>query len=284
MMKKIVYAALVAAAFASCNTNNGKSDDMQYQIDSLQHIIDGRDAELNDLMGIVSDVQEGIRCINEAEQRVTVAEGNAERANQREIIRENMQYIQDAMAQNRQTISKLQEKLKASSIHSDKLQKTIAQLQAQIEQQGARLQELEASLAEKNIVIASQGVQIDSLTNDVQNLTAESAAKQQTLDQQDKDLHKAWFVFGTKTELKTQKILKDGEVLRDGSFNQDYFTEIDIRYDKVVRFYSKSAKILTSHPADSYQLVRDAQKQYELHIVNPDKFWSVSKYLVVLVK
>lgn len=282
-MKKILYAALVAALFASCD-NNGKSNSMQYQIDSLQHIIDGRDAELNELMGIVSDVQEGIRCINEAEQRVTIAEGDAERANQREVIRENMQYIQDAMAQNRQTISKLQEKLNASSIRSEKLQQTITQLQKQIEDQGARLQELEAKLAEKNILIASQGEQIDSLTSNVQSLTAESEAKQQTLEQQDKDLHKAWFVFGTKTELKAQKILKDGEVLRDGSFNQDYFTEIDTRYDKEVRFYSKSVKVLTTHPSDSYQLVRDAQKQYELHITNPDKFWSVSKYLVVLVK
>ena len=51
-----------------------------------------------------------------------------------------------------------------------------------------------------------------------------------------------------------------------------------------VAYEELSAKILTSHPADSYQLVRDVQKQYELHIVNPDKCWSVSKYLVVLVK
>lgn len=283
-MKKILYAACVAVMIASCDMNDGKTKSMQYQIDSLQHIINGRDAELNDLMGIVYDVQEGIRCINEAEQRVTIAEGDAERSNQREIIRENMQYIQDAMAQNRQTIAKLQEKLNASSIRSEKLQQTISQLQAQIQQQSARLQELEASLAEKNILIASQGEQIDSLTSNVQALTAESEAKQQTLDQQDKDLHKAWFVFGTKTELKAQKILKDGEVLRDGAFNQDYFTEIDTRYDKEVRFYSKSVKVLTTHPSDSYQLVRDAQKQYELHITNPEKFWSVSKYLVVLVK
>lgn len=283
-MKKILYVAFMAAMFVSCDMNNSKSASMQYKIDSLQHIIDGRDAELNDLMGIVADVQEGIRCINEAEQRVTIAEGDAERASQRDVIRENMQFIQDAMAQNRQTISKLQEKLNASSIRSEKLQQTISQLQKQIEEQGARLQELEASLAEKNILIASQGEQIDSLTNNVQTLAAETAAKQQTLDQQDKDLHRAWFVFGTKTELKSQKILKDGEVLRDGGFNQDYFTEIDIRYDREVRFYSKSVKVLTTHPSDSYQLVRDAQKQYELHITNPEKFWSVSKYLVVLVK
>ena len=29
---------------------------------------------------------------------------------------------------------------------------------------------------------------------------------------------------------------------------------------------------------------RDAQKQYTLHITDPQKFWSVSRYLVIQVK
>ncbi len=51
-----------------------------------------------------------------------------------------------------------------------------------------------------------------------------------------------------------------------------------------LKLYSKSATILTAHPAGSYTLVRDANKQYVLKITNPDTFWSTSKYLVVEVK
>ena len=114
-------------------------------------------------------------------------------------------------------------------------------------------------------------------------LKEESSQKQQTITMQDKQLNSAWFVYGTKSELKAQHIIEDGKVLQ-ANFNRDYFTKIDIRVDKEIRLYSRSAKLLTSHPATSYVLQQDANRQYILRITNPQQFWSTSKYLVVLVK
>ena len=68
------------------------------------------------------------------------------------------------------------------------------------------------------------------------------------------------------------------------NFNKNYFTKIDIRVDKEIKLYSKDAKMLTAHPASSYTLTQDNNKQYVLRITNPQVFWSTSKYLVVLVK
>lgn len=68
------------------------------------------------------------------------------------------------------------------------------------------------------------------------------------------------------------------------NFNKSYFTKIDIRVQKEIKLYSKSAKILTMHPSSSYTLQRDANKQYVLRISNPQIFWSTSKYLVIQVK
>ncbi|MBQ2186650.1 MAG: hypothetical protein II402_08050, partial [Bacteroidaceae bacterium] len=228
--------------------------------------------------------QEGIRRINEAEGRVTIADGSPEGASTREVIRENMEFISTAMEQNRELINQLKEKLRTSTLNSDKLQKTIQNLQAQVEGQSQRIQELEASLAEKDAQLVAQGEQITSLNEDVTNLTAENKAKAETVATQDKELNTAWFVFGTKNELKEQKILDKGDVLKSGDFNKDYFTQIDIRYDKEIKLYSKNAKVLTTHPAGSYALEKDSNGQYEIHITNPTKFWSVSKYLVVQVK
>jgi hypothetical protein len=55
------------------------------------------------------------------------------------------------------------------------------------------------------------------------------------------------YVFGTKKELKEQRIMVDGKVLQS-SFNKSYFTKIDIRVDKEIKLYSKSAKLL-HHPS-----------------------------------
>ena len=73
-------------------------------------------------------------------------------------------------------------------------------------------------------------------------------------------------------------------MLSDGNFNTDYFTKIDIRYDKEIKLYSKGAKLLTNHPTDSYRLEKDSQNQYVLNITNPNKFWAASRYLVIQVK
>ena len=97
-------------------------------------------------------------------------------------------------------------------------------------------------------------------------------------------MHTAYFVFGTKKELREQRILQQGDVLRNNDFNHDYFTKIDYRVTKVIKLYSKKAELLTSHPAGTYALDKDAQGQFTLRITDPDRFWSVSKYLVVEVK
>lgn len=285
-MKKLFFlAACVSLMAASCTGNKSNDDNSAAaERDSLQRIIDNKDQELNEIMGTFNEIQDGFRRINEAEGRIAVADGNLESASNKEAIRENMEFIQSTMAQNRDMIAKLKDKLRTSSINADKLKETIDKLTQDLEAQKQRIQELEIQLAEKDIVIAQQDEAINSLNNDVENLAAENTSKSQTVAAQDKQLNTAWFVFGTKSELKEQKILQNGDVLKSGNFNKDYFTKIDIRYDKIIKLYSKSAKLLTNHPDGSYKLIKDTKGQYMVEITNPTEFWSVSKYLVIQVR
>ena len=284
-MKKLMIFALSLVTLASCDQfGKQNNDEVGRERDSLMQIINQKDDELNEIMSCVNEVQEGFARINEAEGRITVADGNPESASARGVIQENMQYIQQAMQQNRELIEQLQEKLKTTTFNAKALEKTIQNLKDQLEAQNQRIQEMEASLAEKDITIAEQGEQIDNLSENVSTLTQENRQKSETVAAQDKDLHTAWFVFGTKAELKEQKILKDGDVLKTGDFNKDYFTQIDIRTVKEIKLYSKSADMLTNHPAGSYTLQKDQRGEYVLRITDPNRFWSVSKYLVIKVK
>lgn len=284
-MKKFFILAMSVVTMASCDQfGKNSAEEASRERDSLMQVINQKDDELNEIIGCVNDVQEGFRRINEAEGRITVADGNAESASSRAIIQENMQYIQQAMQQNRELIAQLRERLKTSTVNASALQRTIENLQTQLEAQNQRVQELEADLAEKDIVIATQGEMIENLNDNVDALTKENRQKSETMSSQDKDLHTAWFVFGTKAELKEQKILKDGDVLKSGDFNKNYFTQIDIRVVKEIKLYSKKAELLTTHPAGTYSLVKDAKGEYVLNITDAQKFWSVSKYLVIKVK
>ncbi len=283
-MKKLFFlAACISLMAASCTGNKNNNDKaIAEERDSLQDVINEKDKELNEIMGTINEIQDGFRLINEAEGRIV--DGSMEAASNKDNIRENMEYIQKTMADNRNKIAKLKDQLRSSSINADKLKETIDRLTQELETQNQRIQELQIQLAEKDIVIAQQDEAINSLNNDVENLAAENSSKSQTVAAQDKQLNTAWYVFGTKSELKEQKILEKGDVLKNGNFNKDYFTKIDIRYDKVIKLYSKSAKLLTNHPAGSYKLIKDTKGQYMVEITNPTEFWSVSKYLVIQVR
>ena len=283
-MKKLLLVACVAA-FCLTGCNNGKNDSAAQntaQADSLNGIIAQKDSEINDLMGTLNEIEEGFQQISEAEHRVSLAK-DGEGVNKKQKLKEDIQFIADRMKQNRELIAKLQKQLANGTLKGAQLQKTIEGLQKQLEEKDAQLQTLREELDKKDIHIAALDETVNNLNTKTNRLTAESNQKTETINAQDKQIHTAWYVFGTKKELKEQSIIQDGKVMT-GNFNKSYFTKVDIRNLSEIKLYSKSAKLLTTHPSSSYSLVRDANKQYTLRITNSQLFWSTSKYLVVLVK
>ena len=255
-MKKVVLFSLCAAAFmASCNqTSQTNKDALQAQNDSLMLELSNRDAELDEIMGSFNEIQEGFREINEAENRVDLQGGAIESQSVSDKIKEDIRFISEKLKSNREQIAKLEKQLKNSSYQSAQLKKAI-----------------------KNEAVVD-------LNKNVDELSAENEAKTKTVEAQDQALNTAWYVFGTKSELKDQKILEKGDVLKNQDFNKDYFTKIDIRVDKEIKLYSKRAELLTNHPSGSYELVKDDKGQLTLKITNPKEFWSVSRYLVIQVR
>ena len=250
--------------------------------DSLQQIIQQRDDQLNDMMATMNEIQEGFRQITEAESHVNIAK-EGEGANKSEQIKENIKFIAQRMEENRALLRKLRVQLEKSTFKGDQLRKTVDRLMKQLDEKDQQLQQLREELDAKDIHISELDETINHLNTRVTRLKTDNSQKEQTISNQDKQLNTAWFVFGTKSELKEQHILESGKVLQS-NFNKSYFTKIDIRVDKEIKLYSKSAKLLTTHPAGSYTLTQDANKQYVLQITNPEIFWSTSKYLVILVK
>lgn len=284
-MKKLLLCTFIFTMLAviSCKQDN-KAQQLSNieQNDSLQKIIAQKDSEINDMLGTLNEIQEGFREINEAENRVTIAK-DGEGTNKTQQIKENIQFISTAMKRNRQLVDKLRQQLRESSVKGGQFKTTIDNLMKQLDEKEQQLQQLRAELDAKDIHISKLDETINNLNTNVSNLTAESNQKSETISNQDKQLNTAWYVFGTKNELKEQRIIEDNRVLQS-NFNKNYFTKIDIRVDKEIKLYTKSAKIMTTHPSSSYTLTRDANKQYVLRITNPQIFWSTSKYLVILVK
>jgi chromosome segregation ATPase len=284
-MKKLIFILAGAAMLTACN-GGGQKSDLQAQNDSLVLVLSQRNAELDEIMGAFNDVQDGIRRITDAENRVDLQRGNITEDSQdaKDKIISDIEFIRQQMEDNKAQISRLQSLLKNSQTQSAQLKKAVEKLTKELAEKQQRIEDLQAELAQKNIRIQELDEAVSALTADNESLAESNEAKAKTVDAQDKTINTAWFVFGTKSELKQQNILKSGDVLKSGDFNKSYFTQIDIRTTKEIPLYAKSAEILTSHPAGTYELVKDSKKELTLKITNPTEFWSVSKYLVIQVK
>ena len=287
-MKKILLFSVCVALLSSCG-NMGKNDAMKGQNDSLSQVLAQRDAELNGIMEAFNEIQDGFRMINEAESRVDLETGVVEGRSNVQKIKDDICFIMEKLDANRKRIAELETQLKNSRYASSQLKKTIENLNKELLAKTQQIETLQAELASKNIRIAELDDAIVGLTQHMNDLVAENKAQSATVATQDKALNAAWFVFGTNSELKEQKIvskkfLQKKKVLESDDFNKEYFTQIDIRTDKQIMLYSPEAELLTSHPVGSYEFQKNEKGQLALLITNPNKFWSVSRYLVIEVK
>lgn len=284
-MKKILLFAMLAVFACGCNDKKGSGDGDSDLSDSIEALVRENEQlrdEQDELLSTINEIEDGFREINEAQGNLTIAR-RGEGANSRERIKEDMKFIQETMAQNAELIEKLRARLRESGRQNEQLQHTIENLMAQMEAKNAEIEQLRAELERKNIHIAQLDQQVADLNEDINNLQQQSQQQGQTISQQDHQLNRAWYCAGSKRELKDHNILKSGKVLQ-GSFDASYFTEVDIRQMRGLNLNTRHAEILTSHPEGSYSLERDENRLYQLRIIDQDRFWSTSKYLVIQTK
>ena len=265
-MKKNLF-ILCACVLMITACDNGKTSKAVQERDSLMSVLNQRDMEMDEMFATLNSIQEGFNQINEAEGRVNLASGENSLTG-REKLESDMTFIINKLAENKAQIEKLQKQINSNAINSKELKKTVEKLTKELQEKSAQIVELQKELDAKNIHIAQLDSTINVLNEDINTLKSESETKDKIVDAQDKMINKAWYVFGTK----------------NGDFDKEYFTEIDIRDVKEIPLVSKRVSVKTTHPEGSYELKKDNKGQYVLVILDANKFWSVSRYLVVQVR
>jgi predicted RNase H-like nuclease (RuvC/YqgF family) len=191
--------------------------------------------------------------------------------------------IFEKLQENKKTIADLRAKMRKSNSKVTVLEEMIDRMTRQIEEKDVEIAQLRDQLERMNI-------QIEILSSSVQNLEVEGSAKSQTISEQTEALNTAYYVIGTKKELREQNIItmeggfvgigRNKKVKED--FNQEYFTRVDITKLKSIPVLRKKADIITTHPSQSYKIFGEKAVD-SIVISNQKEFWSASKYLVIVI-
>ena len=276
---------------AGCTGNKGSSyDKLKTSYDSLLMQSDKNQADLNEAIGIINEVEGNLSQIADAEQRVQADALKGElNQSQKQRIMDEISLLRQTLQENKQNLAQQQEKLKRSGINIAALDKKISLLTSQIAEKDQMIQSLQADLESARGMIARQDSLITEQSEKGAVSEATIAIQNKRLQDQDAALHRAYYCFGTLSELKEENIIKGGglfskaKVLPEG-FNQEYFKQVDTRDLTTIALFAAKAHLRTQHPASSYHFEKDADGNQTLVIDNQKDFWSRSKYLVVEVE
>ncbi len=287
-MRKVFILLLASATIVSC-TNMGKnvkeSDEyraLQSQLDSIQAAMQVSDSETQEMMEVISEVESNFEKIREAEKYISTqsAKTGEMSGTTKTQLKDNFQMIQDILKKNKEQLADLNAKYTGSNKQVTSLKATINRLNKEMEESSTRLVFLQNELSKKDEKI----VQLSEDINDLSQFAEEQNTK---IKEQDKSLNSGYYVFGTASELKDQKILSGGflkstKVMQD-TFNKEYFLQIDIREVTQIALYSTKAKIWSSHPEGTYEFQKATNGNLTLVITDTQRFWSLTKFLIIEV-
>ncbi|MCB0429904.1 MAG: hypothetical protein H6585_04015 [Flavobacteriales bacterium] len=282
-MKRIFFFAIIAVGLASCADESGDAVNPEMEalkMRNLELIREGeaKDSTLNEYFGAMNEIEMNLSTIKEKEQVLTGKGKDPElQLSQQEQIVQDIQLIQDLMLKNKEKLNSLNASLKKSKLNIAELNKRIDMLVEQLQHKDAEIAKLQQELFRVN--------------DQLENLFKEYNNRIQDLADKDTEINTAWYAYGTYKELKENGVLtKEGGFIGLGrmeklvsDFNRDYFRKVDVRDLPEIPLYVKTAKLITNHPEGTYKWEGDG-KVDKLVITDVQKFWSSSKYLVILVE
>lgn len=292
-MMKQLRLALVAIALLTTVISCNQKEKRQVALltkenEVLRSDAKAKDSTINQFFLLLNEIEQNLAEVKQKQQlisRNTVQDGELKK-DVREQIDEDIQTINELMDKNHKTIAYLSKKLKESNMKIAEFERMLVKTSQQLAERDSEIVQLKGKLTELNFSIEKLNTRIDTLTEDNVALTVK-------VNQQTEAMNTAWYAFGSKKELlehgitdKTGGFLGIGKSTRMKSdFDNSYFTRLNIPQTKSLTLFVKKAKLITTHPTDSYQLVLNQNGGVDrIEITNPEKFWSASKYLVIEVE
>jgi predicted nucleic acid-binding Zn-ribbon protein len=280
-MKKILILLLVVPFWFSCKNEpetDPVKDSLTDQTVKLNEVNSTQAASLDSFFRAMNDIQANLDEIKKKEKMISKDTAGGDVAGRKDQITNDIQAIYDMMVQNKQRLATARKNLKNSNLQIASMQTTIDNLTVQLAEKEQEVTGLKNNLEKMNL-------ELSNLSMNYTELQTESDAKTVVINT-------AYYAFGTKKEL-----IKKGVLTKEGGFiglgkseklsetmNKEYFTQVDISSLNEIQLGAKKAKLETTHPAGSYKIEGTDGAAEKLVILDREKFWSVSKYLVVVVE
>ncbi|MDQ3051302.1 MAG: hypothetical protein M3Q95_10495 [Bacteroidota bacterium] len=286
-MKKIILGSFIIAAAALTGCENYKEELAQVTVtkDSLMAVSSEKDKAIDEFITSFEEIEGNLAEVTTKQHSIQQRTGNATEMNQnsKERIQNEIAAIKKLMEDSKAQTDELSRKLKNANFKVSKFDKMVASLNNQIAAKDSQLVMLNDQLLALN-------TQVETLNTSVASLTQKDSVSNDFIQRQTTKMNTGYIAVGNYKKLRDTKVVtKEGGFLGLGKeerlsadLNTEAFKSIDITQIQTIPLDSKDAKLVTVHPANSYTIEKQDNKVSEIKITDSEKFWSTSKYLVVV--
>jgi uncharacterized protein YlxW (UPF0749 family) len=290
-MKKgfVVTLVLAVSILAGCSKN--KTPELMQQVaslrnqsDSLQQEIVARDKYIDDVMRSVNNVYQDLERAKSKEATLVKKALNVEgqpaftSAQVRQSVLKEISSISLALRANHRELAMLQHKIKNSDVKYASLNEMV--------------ENLKQTLSQREQSIAALQDQVSSLQGDVADKSRVINQQDTTIQNQKDQLNTAYYIVGSRDELKQKGIISDeggflwgllgSTTVLSGNEDPSDFEKIDVTHQPAIHVDGKIEEILPRRSSSSFALAQINNKNGVVMIKHPGKFWK-QKYLVIVI-
>ncbi len=260
---------------------------VENQKHSFTQLLTSRDSVINEWMLTFDEIEKDLATVKEKENIITMKSSDKEFSkDKKQQILKDIEYVNTLLDQNKKKIASLTAQLKNSGSEIKGLQVKVAELEAS-------MKERENEIADLKVTLTKKDFEIGQLNTRMTEAQAAITQKDETISTQTAEINKGFIASGTYKDLKAKGLIsKEGGFLGLGKkeslhhdFSDKLFTQVNIQETKSIPVNAKEAKLITTHPSSSYELVRDKDNKIaSIEIKDPEQFWKISKYAVVEIR
>ena len=291
-MKDFKY-IFISLFFLSCVSSSESVSDEIKAIDSLQKELNSKNQAL---VSLEFDKVNNDSVVNLYALYLQKIKENINEINRQELLinraKNNPDFFEKDTSDIIESIKILSKKLQENESMIMALNNAVSQEKSKNSQFASKVSVLNEEIAKSNREVYFLREELNSLNASFESVFNKYKLQNQTINKLNKKLNEVAYVVGSKLELLENGILtKSGGIIGIGKtrklnsdLNTDYFTYVS-KYDlKSIQLGSKTVRIITSHPSNSYKWFNKNEVIDSLVILNQKDFWNNSKFLVLEVK
>lgn len=288
-MKRKVTTILILAALVMGGCSSNDCTTVEKELTQLKKEVTERDSLMSVFGSAIAGIDSNVILLGELEQDLTESLKSPSKEKEARVG-ENVEKLRNLMALNQDYIEQLENTLNMNNNISKNLFGIVKTMEHKIAKSNMRLArhsgELEElgedfrNLFDEYMQAEYAKMELEESMNALEGNMDEMESKMQELK---KSLNTAYYAIGTKKELIEKGVLEKGGLLKSKEMNEDAdksaFKSIDVRKTSSISINSDKLKFVSEHPSDSYKINAG---NMTIEILDTQKFWSISKYLIVI--